>query len=116
MLRILAVVAGLFVAGNAQAQSWQAGIVVVREVSIASCQEVPTVTWDLKLEGAVFSGSNNYGAKFSSPVSPDGSVKASYTGKLGEQAFSMELTGNVNARLFVLYSPKYECRFKMVAK
>lgn len=116
MLRILAVLVGLCVAGEAQAQSWKAKLVLIREASIASCQEVPDVTWDLKVEGGVFSGSNNYGAKFSSPVSPEGLVSASYTGRVDWQSFAMEMTGNVNARLFVLYNSKYSCRYKMVEK
>jgi hypothetical protein len=115
-LRLLAVLVGLFVAADAQAQSWQAKLVLLREASIASCQDVPDVTWDLKLEGGVFSGSNNYGAKFSAPVSPDGLVSASYTGRVDWQSFAMEMTGNVNVRLFVLYNPKYSCRYKLVEK
>lgn len=116
MLRILAVLVGLCVAGEAQAQSWKAKLVLLREVSIASCQEAPNVTWDLKIDGGVFSGRNNYGANFSSTVSPDGLVSASYTGQVGGQSFAMEMTGNVNARLFVLYNSQYSCRYKMVEK
>jgi hypothetical protein len=116
MLRILAILAGFLVAGNAQAQSWPAGLFLIREGSRAWCQDMPLVTWDLKIQDGVFSGSNNYGAQFSSPVFPDGSVKASYTAKIGDRAFAMELTGNVHAKLFVLYNAEYECRFKMVPK
>lgn len=117
MLRLLAVLAGLFVAESAQAQSWKARLALIPAQSAASCGEVPHITWDLKLQGGVFSGSSNQGAEFSSTVSPDGSVKASYRGNLGGgTTFPMELTGNVNTRQFELYSPTHSCRFTMVSK
>lgn len=117
MLRILAILAGLFIAGSAQAQSWKVRLALIPAQSAATCQEVPHITWDLKLEGGVFSGRSSLGAEFSSTVSPDGSVKASYTGtSTGWVTFPMEMTGNVNTRQFELYSPTHSCRFAMVAK
>ena len=69
--------------------------------------------WTLALEAGTFSGTNNFGAKFSTPVGPDGTVKASYTGKVGSgETFEMVLTGNVKTRQVVIFHEKLSCRYR----
>ena len=96
-----------------RAETWMTRIDLVPESSAKTCAEVPQVMWTLTLEAGTFSGANNFGAKFSTPVGPDGTVKASYTGKSGSnETFEMELTGNVKTRQVELFNAKYSCRYR----
>jgi hypothetical protein len=53
------------------------------------------------------------GETFSAPVAADGSVKTSFTGSLGANTYSLDLTGNVKTREFEAFNKKYSCRFKL---
>jgi len=69
--------------------------------------------WTLTLEAGTLSGVNNFGAKFSAPVLPDGTVTASYTGKAGSnETFEMVLTGNAKTRQLEIFNAKHSCRYK----
>lgn len=107
---------GLLLAGPAHAETWKSGITLVRERSVQLCKEWPDQVWDLTLNGGTFSGANNHGAKFSTPVAPDGSVKTSYMGNIGRDQYQVELTGNVKTRELELLNVKYACRYKLVPK
>ena len=100
-------------AREVRAETWMTRIDLVPEASGPTCTEVPQVMWTLTLEAGTFSGMNNFGAKFSTPVGPDGAVTASYTGKAGSnETFDMVLTGNVKTRQLEIFNAKYSCRYK----
>ena len=110
MLLVALVLVG---AREVQAETWMTRIDLIPESSAKACTEVSQVMWTLTLEGETFSGTNNFGAKFSTPVGPDGAVKASYTGKAGSgETFEMLLTGNVKTRQIELFNEKLSCRYR----
>lgn len=98
---------------EARAEVWTSRIELVPESSAQACAEVPQVMWTLNLEAGTFSGVNNFGAKFSTSVGPDGAVTASYTGKAGSnETFEMVLSGNVKTRQLEIFDSKYSCRYR----
>ncbi len=107
-------VALLLVGGReVRAETWTARIDLVPESSVPTCAEAPQVMWTLSVDAGTFSGVNNFGAKFSTPVGPDGAVTASYTGKTGSnETFEMVLTGNVKTRQLEIFNAKYSCRYR----
>ena len=96
-----------------RAETWATRIDLVPESSAQTCAEVPQVIWTLSLEAGTFSGINNFGAKFSTSVGPDGAVTASYTGKAGSnETFEMVLTGNVKTRQVEIFNERLSCRYR----
>jgi hypothetical protein len=115
----LAIVVGLCVIGvssTASAESWKAGLKLIPEKSGPQCAmaDVSNVVWDLNLEGSTLTGVSNLGPKFSTPVGPDGSVKASYTGTLGAATYPVDLVGNVKTKQIEVVNPSIKCTFKLV--
>jgi len=53
------------------------------------------------------------GETYSTPVAADGSVKTTFTGSLGANVYSLELTGNVKTREFEAFNKRFSCRFKL---
>jgi hypothetical protein len=110
---MLLVALALVGAPAARAETWSTGITLIAESSLPTCSEVPQVMWTLSLEAGTLSGTNNFGAKFSTPVGPDGAVQASYTGRAGSnEPFDMVLTGNVKTRQMEIFSAKHSCRYR----
>lgn len=110
MLLVALVLVG---AREVRAETWTTRIDLVPESSAQTCAEVPQVIWTLSLEAGTFSGINNFGAKFSTLVAPDGAVMSSYTGKAGSnETFEMVLTGNVKTRQLEILDAKRSCRYR----
>ncbi|MCW5605760.1 MAG: hypothetical protein KIT18_14560 [Burkholderiales bacterium] len=103
-------------AQGARAETWTAGLVLVKESSSQTCEEVPQVVWTLSLEAGALSGTNNTGAKFSAPVGPDGAVKASYSVLGSFELIEMVLTGNARTRQLETFTAKYSCRYKFTSR
>jgi hypothetical protein len=101
-------------APDVKAETWKARIALIAEASARTCGEVPQVIWTLSLEAGTLSGTNNFGAKFSTPVAPDGAVNARYTGRVGgNETFEMVVTGNANTRHLEMFNAKNSCRYKV---
>jgi hypothetical protein len=101
---------------GAQAETWTAGLVLVKESSSQTCEEVPQVLWTLSLEAGTLSGANNIGAKFSTPVGPDGAVRASYSVYGSFELIEMVLTGNARTRQLETFTAKYSCRYRFTSR
>jgi hypothetical protein len=115
----LTIVVGLFavgVASTASAESWKASLKLILEKSGPQCAlaDVSNVVWDLNLEGSTLTGVSNLGPKFSTPVGPDGSVKASYTGTFGAATYPVDLVGNVKTKQFEVVNASIKCSFRLV--
>jgi hypothetical protein len=107
----------VFGAREVRAETWTTRIDLVPESSAPTCTEVPQIMWTLTLEAGTFSGMNNFGAKFSTPVGPDGAVTASYTGNAGgNETFEMVLSGNTKTRQLEIFNAKLSCRYKFTSK
>lgn len=100
----------------AYAETWKMGVVLIPEKSLSTCTTTAPakIFWDFKTEGTTFSGTSNQGASFSTVVGAEGLVKVNYTGKLGNDTFPVELTGNVKTKQFETNNTKYSCRYRLV--
>ena len=76
--------------------------------------DVSRLFYDLTVTGSELSIKASSGETFSAPVAADGSVRASFTGSLGQNTYSLDLTGNVNTRDFEAFNERYSCRFKLI--
>jgi len=76
--------------------------------------DVSRLFYDLTVTGSELSVKASSGETFSAPVAADGSVRASFTGSLGQNTYSLDLTGNVNTRDFEAFNERYSCRFKLI--
>lgn len=104
-------------AQEARADTWNSGIALMKDVSAQTCGEAPQVMWTLSLDAGTLSGRNNFGAKFSAPVGPDGAVTTSYTGQAGGgESFEMVLTGNARTRQLEAFNAKYSCRYRFTGR
>lgn len=113
---IVAVTLALGVGPPAYAQAWQAKVEHVPGRSVAACgqTDVSKILWTLKLEGSTFSGSSNQGATFSTTIAPDGTVKTTYEGKLGNNTFPVQISGNARTKELESFNIRSNCLFKLV--
>jgi hypothetical protein len=110
----VACVAGLV--APAYAETWKMSVVLIPEKSSSSCNPTAPagVSWEMKSEAGKLTGQSNQGSSFDTNVGADGVVSTNYRGKLGNESFPMQLTGNVNSKQFELYNFKYSCRYRLV--
>ena len=93
----------------------KANVVLIPERSTSNCRDdTSKLFWTLSLDGGTLSGTSTEGAKFSAPVAPDGSVKATYQGSFGGSNFPVELTGNAKSKQLETFNTRANCRFKLV--
>ena len=100
----------------ASAETWKAGLELVKEKSPPACAqpEIAKVSWDLTFECNTFSGVSNAGAHFSTTAEADGAVKTTYSGIVGVSKYFVELSGNAKTRQIELHNAQYGCFFKLV--
>jgi hypothetical protein len=100
----------------ASAETWKAGLELVKEKSPAACAQPETakVSWDLTFEGNTFSGVSNAGAHFSTTAATDGAVTTTYSGIIGVSKYFVELSGNAKTRQIELHNTQYGCFFRLV--
>lgn len=118
MRRYIAAFAALSMAGGAQAQgqSWKAGIALVPDKSMRTCNEQPQVEWTFTENGNTFSGVSKTGSNFTTQMAADGSVRQNYRGSLGAQTFEVEIVGNAKGRQLEIHNITYSCRYRIVPK
>jgi hypothetical protein len=115
-LGFVLVLAVLSISTAASAETWKAGLELVKEKSPAACAQPETakVSWDLTFEGNTFSGVSNAGAHFSTTAEADGAVKTTYSGIVGVSKYFVELSGNAKTRQIELHNTQYGCFFRLV--
>jgi hypothetical protein len=98
------------------AETWRTKVALMEAASRPNCvdADVSRLFFDLTVTGSELSVKASSGETFSAPVAGDGSVHAAFTGSLGQNTYSLDLTGNVNTRDFEAFNKRYSCRFKLI--
>lgn len=98
------------------AETWRTKVALMEAASRSNCvdADVSRLFYDLTVTGSELSIKASSGETLSAPVAADGSVRASFTGSLGQNTYSLDLTGNVNTRDFEAFNERYSCRFKLI--
>lgn len=98
----------------ALAEAWRAKP-ALEPGSAPDCKEadVSHLFFDLADTGTELSVKTSSGEAFSAPISPDGSVKTTFTLPVGAKSLSVDLTGNVKTREMEAFNKQYSCRFKL---
>src|SRR5829696_8654829 len=93
----------------ARAETWKSSVQLYQEKSTnpaCSQTDLSKLYWDLTLRGNTLSGVSTAGAKCSTTVAADGSVKTTFTSQTaGVGTYPVELSGNVTTREFELFNP-----------
>ena len=100
----------------AVSETWRTKVALMEAASRSNCvdADVSRLFYDLTVTGSELSIKASSGETLSAPVAADGSVRASFTGSLGQNTYSLDLTGNVNTRDFEAFNERYSCRFKLI--
>jgi hypothetical protein len=117
-MRALAAVAVLSIVTSsppASAETWRTKVTLMEAGSPSNCVEadVSKLFYDLTVTDRQLSVKADSGETYSTPVAADGSVKTTFTGSLGANVYSLELTGNVKTREFEAFNKRFSCRFKL---
>ena len=98
------------------AETWRTKVALMEAASRSTCvqADVSKLFYDLTVTGRELLVRASSGETFSTTVAGDGSVNTSFTGSLGRNTYSLDLTGNVNSRDFEAFNKRYSCRFKLV--
>jgi hypothetical protein len=97
------------------AETWRTKVTLMEANSPSNCVEadVSKLFYDVTVTGNEFSLKAGSGETVSTPVAADGSVKTSFTGSVGANRYSLDLTGNVKTREFEAFNKRFSCRFKL---
>ena len=97
------------------AETWRTKVALMEAASRSVCvgADVSKLFYDLTATDSELSVKASSGETFSAPIAADGTVKASFTGSLGANTYSLDLTGNVKTREFQAFNKRYSCRFKL---
>jgi hypothetical protein len=100
------------------AETWRTATELIPEKSLPTCQgsDLSKFWWDISFQDNVVSGVSSTGAKFSSPVAPDGSFKVSIRSSAGTNSYPLDIVGNAKSREIESYNQKFSCRYRMVPK
>jgi len=106
----------LSAAPSALAETWRTKVALMEAASGSSCvqADVSKLFYELTVTGGELSVKASSGETFLAPVAGDGSVRTSFTGSLGRNTYSLDLSGNVNTRDFEAFNKRYSCRFKLI--
>ena len=98
------------------AETWRTKVALMEAASHSNCvdADVSKLFYDLTVTDTQLSVKTSSGETFAAPIAADGSVKTSFTGSLGANKYSIDLTGNVKTREFQAFNTRYSCRFKLI--